>query len=151
MDDRTPDVGDAFRRPAVDVDVGKRLDASTCPMDDVAPAPDHPSRSPRGGQPACPGIAILTALTLRAVFRLALRQTEGPVGSVVTLLDLAVPDLAVPDHGTPSRRTATVALPRPRACPGAGPFHLSVDSTGMSCAGPASGRTRGMARGVRRS
>ncbi len=82
MEDRTPDVGDAFRRPAVDVDVGKRLDAaSTCPMDDVAPAPDHPSRSPRGGQPACPGMAILTALTLRAVFRLALRQTEGPVGS----------------------------------------------------------------------
>ncbi len=44
-------------------------------------------------------------------------------------------DLAVPDHGTPSRRTATVALPRPRACPGAGPFHLSFDSAGLKLCG----------------
>jgi hypothetical protein len=34
-------------------------------------------RTSRGGQPWCSPLAILTALTLRAVFRLALRQTEG--------------------------------------------------------------------------
>jgi len=28
-------------------------------------------------------LAILTALTLRAVFRLALRQTEGLIGSII--------------------------------------------------------------------
>jgi hypothetical protein len=33
-----------------------------------------------GRQPWCSPLAILTALTLRAVFRLALRQTEGLVG-----------------------------------------------------------------------
>ena len=34
-------------------------------------------RCTRGGQPRYSALAITTALTLRAVFRLALRQTEG--------------------------------------------------------------------------
>ena len=34
-------------------------------------------RTGRGGQPRYSALAITTALTLRAVFRLALRQTEG--------------------------------------------------------------------------
>ena len=50
-------------------------------------------RTTRGGQPRSSGLAIATALTLRAVFRLALRQTEGLIGSVIALLGL---DLAVP-------------------------------------------------------
>src|SRR3954462_14783714 len=45
-------------------------------------------RTPRGGQPWYSELAILTALTLRAVFRLALRQTEGLIGSVIGLLGL---------------------------------------------------------------
>ena len=53
-------------------------------------------------------MAILTALTLRAVFRLALRQTEGLIGSVMKLLGI---DLAVPDHSTLSRRAATMEVP----------------------------------------
>jgi hypothetical protein len=36
-------------------------------------------------------------LTLRAVFRLPLRQTEGLIGSILGLLGL---DLPVPDHST---------------------------------------------------
>ena len=39
-------------------------------------------RTTRGGQPWYSSLAILTALTLRAVFRLALRQTEGLIGSI---------------------------------------------------------------------
>jgi len=42
-------------------------------------------------------LAILTGLTFRAVFQLALRQTEGLIGSVIRLLGL---DFAVPDHST---------------------------------------------------
>src|ERR1700712_4010683 len=45
-------------------------------------------------------LAILTALTLRAAFRLAYRQTEGLIGSIISLLGLT---LRVPDHTTPSR------------------------------------------------
>ena len=62
-------------------------------------------RTTRGGQPWYSPLAILTALTLKAVFRLALRQTEGLIGSVIHLLGLA---LSVPDHTTLSRRAETL-------------------------------------------
>ena len=45
-------------------------------------------RAGRGGQPTYSALAIATALTLRAVFRLALRQTEGLIGSILQLLGL---------------------------------------------------------------
>src|SRR5205085_12639739 len=84
-------------------------------------------------------LAILTALTLRAVFRLAFRQTEGLIGSIIGLLGLT---LRVPDHTTLSRRAATLEVPRPRSSssPEAGgaaaPMHLLVDSTGLKLCGP---------------
>ncbi len=77
-------------------------------------------------------LAILTALALRAVFRLALRQTEGLIGSVIRLLGL---DLAVPDHSTLSRRAETVEVPRPRSSASGEPVHLLVDSTGLKLCG----------------
>src|SRR4051812_8908892 len=54
-------------------------------------------RTTPGGHPHYSDLAITTALTLKAVFRLALRQTEGLIGSVIRLLGL---DLSVPDHTT---------------------------------------------------
>src|SRR5215218_9055507 len=96
-------------------------------------------RTTRGGQPWYSELAILTALTLRAVFRLAYRQTEGLIGSLIHLLGL---DLPVPDHTTLSRRAATLEVPRPRSSssPEAGgeaaPVHLLVDSTGLKLCGP---------------
>jgi hypothetical protein len=50
-------------------------------------------------------LAITTALTLRAVFRLALRQTEGLSASLLWLLGL---DLGAPDHSTIGRRGETL-------------------------------------------
>jgi hypothetical protein len=88
-------------------------------------------RTTRGGQPTYSDLAIATTLTLRAVFRLALRQTEGLIGSVLQLLGL---DLAVPDHSTLSRRAETLEVPRPKA--GSEPVHLLVDSTGLKFCGP---------------
>jgi hypothetical protein len=76
-------------------------------------------------------LAISTALTLRAVFRLALRQTEGLIRSILDLLGL---DLAVPDHSTMSRRAETLEVPRARG--GREPVHLLVDSTGLKLCGP---------------
>ena len=89
-------------------------------------------RTTRGGQRTYSALAILTALTLRAVFRLALRQTEGLIGSVIGLLGL---DLAVPDHSTLSRRAETLDVPRPQSSAGAEPVHLLVDSTGLKLCG----------------
>jgi hypothetical protein len=89
-------------------------------------------RTTPGGQPHYSALAISTALTLRAVFHLGLRQTEGLIGSIIRLLGLELP---VPDHTTLSRRAATLVLPpRPRA--GTGPLHLLVDSTGLKLDGP---------------
>ena len=69
--------------------------------------------------------------SLRAVFRLPLRQTEGLISSIVRLLGL---ELAIPDHTTLCRRAETLqVLPRPSA--GAGPVHLLVDSTGVKLSG----------------
>ncbi len=89
-------------------------------------------RTTPGGQPHYSALAISTALTLRAVFRLGLRQTEGLIGSILQLLGL---DLAVPDHTTLSRRGETLVLP-PRPRSGGGPLHLLVDSTGLKLGGP---------------
>src|SRR5919202_5243909 len=88
-------------------------------------------RSTRGGQPSYSALAITTALTLRAVFRLGLHQTEGLLESIVHLLGL---ELAVPDHSTLSRRAETLPLPRLRS--GSEPVHLLVDSTGLKLCGP---------------
>src|SRR4051794_25607023 len=87
-------------------------------------------RTTRGGQPWYSPLAILTAPTLRAVFRLGLRQAEGLIGSVLRLLGL---ELRVPDHTTLSRRADGLPVPRPR--PGTGPLHLLVDSTGLKLGG----------------
>jgi hypothetical protein len=46
------------------------------------------ARTTRGGQPRYSDLAIATALTLRSVFRLALRQTEGLISSILALLGL---------------------------------------------------------------
>ena len=96
-------------------------------------------RTTAGDQAWYSPLAILTALTLRAVFRLALRQTEGLIGSVIGLLGLA---LRVPDHSTLSGRAATLEVPRPtRPSSAAGadgegePMHLLVDSTGLKLCG----------------
>src|ERR687894_1482966 len=96
-------------------------------------------RTTRGGQPWYSELAILTALTLRAVFRLALRQTEGLIGSIMGLLRL---DLAVPDHTTLCRRAGTLEIPRPQSSSstdagnGAEPVHRLVDSTSLKLCGP---------------
>src|SRR4051812_9705432 len=96
-------------------------------------------RTTPGGQPHYSTLAITTALTLKAVFRLALRQTEGLIGSIIRLLGL---DLSVPDHTTLSRRAETLEVPRPRSGSRSDyghdtePVHLLVDSTGLKLCGP---------------
>jgi len=101
-------------------------------------------RTTPGGQPWYSPLAILTALTLRAVFRLALRQTEGLIASVIGLLGLA---LAVPDHSTLCRRAETLAVPRPRPRPrkNGESFHLQVDSIGLKLCGAGDGWSKSMA------
>ena len=85
----------------------------------------------RGGQRQYSDLAIETALTLRLIFHLPLRQTEGFLTSIFGMLGL---DLSAPDHTTLSRRGQHLDLPLRRAPAGAG-LHLIVDSTGLSLVG----------------
>ena len=94
-------------------------------------------RCTRGGQPRYSALAITTALTLRAVFRLALRQTEGLIASLLRLLGL---DLAAPDHSTISRRGETLPVSRPR--PGSEPVHLRAARVAVLWIARTSARTR---------
>src|SRR3954470_22326542 len=89
-------------------------------------------RTTPGGQGHDPDLGITPALPPKAVFRLALRQTEGLIDSVIGLLGL---DLSVPDHTTLSRRAETVEGPRPKSDSDAEPVHLLVDSTGLKLCG----------------
>ncbi|MCW2239565.1 IS5 family transposase [Azospirillum canadense] len=102
-------------------------EVALAPADQLRTTP----RTTRGGQPRYSAVAIETALTRRAPFRLAFRQTEGLIGSLMQLLQL---DLPVPDHTTLSRRAQSLAI-TPRALT-IGPLLLLVDSTGLKPSGP---------------
>src|SRR5829696_9259512 len=125
--------------PAYDASLRQRGSLTVWVTDEAVGAWAAEPRTTRGGQPHYSALAILTALTLRAVFRLAYRQTEGLISSIIGLLGLS---LRVPDHTTLSRRAATLEVPRPRSgsSPEAGrdtePLHLLVDSTGLKLCGP---------------
>jgi hypothetical protein len=89
---------------------------------------EPPSRKP-GGQRTYSDIAIEAALTVRVVFHLPLRQTEGFLLSLAQLLDLDVP---IPDHTTISRRLKKLNEILPfRSAPANQPIHLLIDSTGL--------------------
>ena len=85
----------------------------------------------RGGQRKFSDQAIETALVLRLVFKLPLRQAEGFLRSVLSLMAL---DLEAPDHTTISRRSQQVDVGL-RLAATKGRLHLIVDSTGLSIIG----------------
>ena len=82
----------------------------------------------RGAQRKFSDCAIETALTLRLVFRLPLRQAEGFLRSVLSMMRV---DLDLPDHTTLSRRSRDLSVEFHRI-PVNEPIHLVVDSTGLS-------------------
>lgn len=88
------------------------------------------ARATPGGQARYSDLAIQTCLMLRTAFRIPLRQAEGLMASVFSLMHLA---LTVPDHTTVSRRAA-VLPPLPRL-PAEGAVHLLIDSTGLKVYG----------------
>jgi transposase len=84
-----------------------------------------------GGQARYQGIAIETCLMLRATFKMALRQTEGLMASVLTLMNLTV---TAPDHTTVSRRSVRLPIMKSASAPN-GPLHVLIDSTGLEVFG----------------
>ena len=101
-------------------------------------------RSWRYGGPAQQGaqfeysdLAIECLLTLRAVFHLTPRATEGFARSLFGLMGV---DLPVPDYSTLCRRAATVPVTLPKKA--GGPLHLVLDSTGLKVYGEGEWKVR---------
>jgi hypothetical protein len=91
-----------------------------------------PQTGKRGAQPVYSDLAIETARTFRLLFRLPLRQTEGFLSSILTLMGLSLP---CPDHTTLSRRNPTVAMRQQVERAPQGSISLIVDSSGLKVCG----------------
>ena len=118
-----------------DASLKRRGDLLVWVSEDVIAGWKAQPRTTPGGQAVYSPLAIQTALSLRAVFHMPLRQTEGLLGSLLRLLEVK---LSVPDHTTLSRRGKTLKVARaPRIAKETdGPLHLIVDSTGLKFHGP---------------
>lgn len=75
--------------------------------------------------------AIICALTLRNLFRLPLRATQGFVSSLIELLHLP---LTAPDYSTLCRRQSTLNIPEYKSNHNQ-PIHLVVDGSGIKIFG----------------
>lgn len=80
-----------------------------------------------GGQQRYSDLAIKTCLTLRSVFGLPLRQTQGFVRSLLRLMQT---DLPMPDFSSLCRRAPSFQI-APDTQTNSGPIALIVDSTGL--------------------
>ena len=90
-----------------------------------------------GGQYVYSDAAIQCLLTLRAVFHLPLRATQGFGRSIFELMGLA---LDVPHYSTLSRRAAALSVDLARKSEG--PLHLVLDSTGLKVYGEGEWKVR---------
>ena len=85
----------------------------------------------RGGQRRYSDLAIETALTLRLLYHLPLRQAEGFLHALFGMMCL---DLSAPDYTTLSRRSQHLRRRLRPVPPGEG-LHLVLGSTGLSIVG----------------
>lgn len=83
-------------------------------------------------------LAIQCALTLKAVYRLPLRATQGFLGSLLELMQIP---LRVPHYSTCCRRQATLEVRIPRTV-SASPRHVVIDSTGLKVFGEGEWKVR---------
>jgi hypothetical protein len=92
----------------------------------------------RGAQYVYTAAAIKCVLTMRVVYHLALRATQGLVRSVLALLEVSLP---LPSSSPLSRRAAEVRVAL-GAQPRSEPLHLVLDSSGFKVYGEGEGKVR---------
>jgi Transposase DDE domain len=83
-------------------------------------------------------LAIQALLTLKAVFCLPLRQTQGFAQSVLRLM---AADLPIPNYSTLSRRAPELEVTLPRRTKNE-PLHVVIDSTGLKIYAEGEWKTR---------
>ena len=111
-----------------EVGLQRRGDLTVWLSEDALNSWRAPANGKPGGQRTYADIAIEAALTIRMVFHLPLRQTEGFLRCLAELLEV---DLPIPDHTTLSRRLKTLRAIRFRSLATNRPIHLLIDSTGL--------------------
>ena len=99
----------SFKSPEYDAALRQRGSLTVWFTEEAIAAWRAEPRTTRGGQPHYSALAITTALMLRAVFRLALRQTEGLIDSVIRLLPKLMPEVPPPMRVASSTVTAAPA------------------------------------------
>lgn len=92
----------------------------------------------RGSPATYSDVAILCALSLKVIFQLPLRATEGLLCSLVELMGLPI---KVPDYTTLSRRQAKLSVEIPSLIPNDS-RHVVIDSTGLKIFGEGSFQVR---------
>jgi hypothetical protein len=98
----------------------------------------YSGKQKRGGPLLYSALAIETCLTVRLLYHLALRQTEGFVASLFTLLALPLP---VPDYTTLCRRSEGLRVSLATA-PRREATDLVVDATGLKLYGEGEWKVR---------
>ena len=114
--------------PEYEAGLKKRGDLTVWLSDDALEAWRVPAEGKPGGQLTYSDVAIEAALTIRMVFHLPLRQTEGFLRCLVDMLKV---DLPIPDHTTLSRRLKKLGEIRVRQLTTGQPIHVLIDSTGL--------------------
>jgi hypothetical protein len=100
---------------------------------------NHANAEVRRGRPfVYSDTAVECLLTLREVFRLPYRQTEGLARSVIALMGL---EIDVPDYSSLAKRAGKLAIDLQRVRRG-GPIDLVVDSTGLKVFGEGEWKVR---------
>ena len=105
-------------------------------LEDWHPAPEGPRQ--RGGQVRYSDRAIECMLMLKAVFKLAYRQTEGFGQSLLELMDTAV---TAPDYTTLCKRSAELSVDLPVGESNQAK-HIVMDSTGLKVYGEGEWKVR---------
>ncbi len=114
--------------PEYEAGIRRRRDLTVWLSDDAINSWRAPPSGRPGGQRTYANIAIEAALTIRMVFHLPLRQTEGFLRSLADMLEVEIP---IPDHTTLSKRLKTLGALSFRAVANHRPIHLLIDSTGL--------------------
>jgi hypothetical protein len=99
---------------------------------------NHVRTGKRGTPKTYTDTAIECMLTLKAVYGLTLRSTQGFMGSVVGMMRIELP---VPDYTTVCRRMRGLEVGLPRRHKGE-PIHIVVDSTGLKVYGEGEWKVR---------
>ena len=117
--------------PAYNAALKKRGSITVWFSEEAIEAWHPPHGGTKGGQYEYSDVAIDTALTIRLVFKSALRQTEGFLDSLIRIMGL---NIKAPNFSTLSRRGKNLDV-RPLERLSDGPVNLLVDSSGLKIYG----------------